>query len=213
MKTLQFSRYLLTLLCICPAEDSSSKWILFRNRLFGILTGLHLLLAAIAAATASYKYLVVDFESAMYAFPECVAVSISNYTFIMGFIFRMEIRQMFDLLQAIYDTCESHLNICNVQFSAVNVSIFRNFILIQTKTRIQSILWPRQIIVALRQLNFLWNISREFARSVWCLLAFWTWSTVVSVMVTSIRMSYFVQLWYCRSFVILLLNFRYYFQT
>lgn len=107
MKPLQFSRYLLSLLCIYSAEDSADKWILFRNRLFGILTELHLLLAAVAAASASYKYSVVDFESALYAFPECVALSLSNYTFIRGFISRKEIREMFDSLQGIYDTCES----------------------------------------------------------------------------------------------------------
>lgn len=121
MKSLQFSRYLLSLLCIYPPENHSNKWILFRNRLFGILTALHLFLAGIAAAAAAYKYLVVDFESALYAFPECVAVSMSNYTFIMGFISRQEVREMFDLLQGIYDTCES------LQYSITEHSI-SNFI-------------------------------------------------------------------------------------
>lgn len=128
MKPLQFSRYLLSLLGIYPAEDSSSKWILFRNRLFGILTALHLLLAAIAAAAASYKYLAIDFETALYAFPECIANTMTNYTFIMGYIARKEIREMFDLLQKIYDTCESsQYNIqcsivCHKRFICNNIS-------------------------------------------------------------------------------------------
>lgn len=105
MKVLATTQQVLTLLCICPIDDSTKKW----KKLFYIvfsITVLSILLTQIVASTVfMIKYLSVDLERTLYAVYQIFGWLPIFYSFIIALFLRREISALFIGLSGIYNEC------------------------------------------------------------------------------------------------------------
>lgn len=102
MKPLNRSHQILKLLCVCPIDDPSNKWIQFGNILYTISAVIVILSANIASLTFLLKYFPNDLVNSLFALLETAILSTTLYTLFMAHVSRKEIQNVFSTFEDIY---------------------------------------------------------------------------------------------------------------
>lgn len=104
MKALEHSYQILALLCVCPPDDPTNKWIQWRNTIISALTIVLIMVPNVASIVFMVQYFTIDLASAFCACYQAAALTKCIYTLFVAYIIRDDIKKAFDALQAFYDS-------------------------------------------------------------------------------------------------------------
>lgn len=106
MKTLNKSYKLLKLLCVCPRENTESRWILFRNISFSMFAMFSLIMASVTSTIFAKRFMKTDLENALPATAQSALAIGEIYTFLSALVLRKKVQKIFTTFQTVYDTCK-----------------------------------------------------------------------------------------------------------
>lgn len=109
MKVLEHSYQILVLLCVCPPDDPTNKWIQRRNAILAVLTIVLIMVPNVASIIFMVQYFTIDLASAFCACYQAAALTKCIYTLIVAYIIRNEVKKAFDALQAFYESSKNPL--------------------------------------------------------------------------------------------------------
>lgn len=103
MVPLETNRKCFVWLCICPADESSSRWEKLAHTIFAMTATIGSIGAFAASLAYCWKFASIDFGKTMFSFLFLVAEFYSIYMALVGmFLLRHKIGPIFDNLSKIY---------------------------------------------------------------------------------------------------------------
>lgn len=103
MKPLLTNQKMLTLLCICPADETKRKWIKCMYITFSCVVITMEMCALCSSALFFRKNVSIDLDAALFALFQIFAMLETIYTYIVALVIRYKICDTIETLTSIYD--------------------------------------------------------------------------------------------------------------
>lgn len=121
---LETNRFVLTWLCVYPADESTSKWQKMVHFMFGLAVFTANSLVFIVSISFFAKNVSIDLEEALFALIQMAGSGNILYVSIISYISRHKITTIFNSLSKIYESCKETLTF---GFETKNIGILLAF--------------------------------------------------------------------------------------